>query len=144
MKLVVAGISADGRSGVVQRTPLEEGDHLRTTQEAPHPAITLWKTQENPPKIDRPTHVPARDANCAPGETTWQLVSIPANTVREMHRTDLLSYNVVVSGSVELTLETESVQLVLGDCLVCLGAMHGWRTGQEGVTLSCACIGLEP
>jgi hypothetical protein len=133
MNLFVAGVCADGRSGVIQRTSLQEGESSR-----------LWKTKETPPKIDRPTSVPAHPARCAPGETTWQLVSWPANTVREMHRTDLLSYNLVVSGSVELVLETESVHLRTGDCLVCLGVIHGWRAGEEGVTLSSSSIGLEP
>jgi hypothetical protein len=61
-----------------------------------------------------------------------------------MHRTDLVSYNVILSGKIDLILEDERLPLGVGDCLVLLGVMHGWETGNEGVTFAYTAIGLEP
>ena len=69
----------------------------------------------------------------APGNTSWGLNQpSPPHTVRDVHRTDLLSYNLVLPGAVDVILETETVRLEAHDCLVCLGVLHGWETGDEG------------
>jgi hypothetical protein len=133
MQLIVAGVDSDNRSGVVERSTLPQDQ-----------SVALWKTTDHPPKVVRPTTVPPKAAGCPPGLTAWGLNHIPPNTVREMHRTDLLSYNVVLVGSVDLILETERVRLDVGDCLVLLGAMHGWETHSEGSTFAYTAIGLEP
>jgi mannose-6-phosphate isomerase-like protein (cupin superfamily) len=44
-----------------------------------------------------------------------------------MHRTPTVDLLVVVSGSLELILETGSVSLGSGDCLVQRGTQHAWR-----------------
>jgi hypothetical protein len=133
VQLIVAGITADNRSGVIRRETLPEQE-----------SVSLWNTTENPPKIDRPTSGTRLDANCPPGNTAWGLNYTPPNTVRDIHRTDLVSYNVMLSGKVALILEDERVQLGAGDCLVLLGVLHGWETGSEGVLFAYTAIGLEP
>ena len=133
MQLIVAGITANNRSGVIRRQALSEQE-----------SVSLWSTSENPPRIERPRTGTRLDANSAPGNTAWGLNYTPPNTVRDIHRTDLLSYNVILSGRVDLILENERVQLDVGDCLVCLGVLHGWETGSEGVLFAYTAIGLEP
>jgi hypothetical protein len=133
VQLIVAGITADNRSGVIRRETLPEQE-----------SVSLWHTTENPPRIDRPSSGTRLDANNAPGNTAWGLNYTPPNTVRDIHRTDLLSYNVILSGNVDLILEDERVRLGVGDCLVCLGVLHGWETGSEGVLFAYTAIGLEP
>jgi hypothetical protein len=133
VQLIVAGITADNRSGVIRRQPLSEQE-----------SVSLWSTTENPPRIERPRTGTRLDANCLPGNTAWGLNYTPPNTVRDIHRTDLLSYNIILSGRVDLILEDERVQLGVGDCLVCLGVLHGWQTGNEGVLFAYTAIGLEP
>jgi hypothetical protein len=133
VQLIVAGITADNRSGVIRREPLSEQE-----------SVSLWSTTENPPRIDRPMTGTRLDASCPPGNTAWGLNYTPPHTVRDIHRTDLLSYNIILSGRVDLILEDERVQLGVGDCLVCLGVLHGWETGTEGVLFAYTAIGLEP
>jgi hypothetical protein len=133
VQLIVAGITAENRSGVIRREPLSEQE-----------SVSLWSTTENPPRIDRPKAGTRLDANCAPGNTAWGLNYTPPHTVRDVHRTDLVSYNVILSGKVDLILEEERVPLGVGDCLVLLGVLHGWETGTEGVLFAYTAIGLEP
>ena len=133
MQLIVAGTTSDNRSAVLRRTPLSE-----------RASAALWSTTESPPEVDRPTSGRKVSTKVGPGHTSWGLNYIPPHTVREHHRTDLVSYNVMLSGVVELTLDAERVRLDVGDCLVLLGAMHGWETGSEGALFSYMGIGLEP
>jgi hypothetical protein len=133
MELVVAGVGPDNRSAVIQRSTLPDAK-----------SASLWTTSESPPKVDRPATGLKMAGGCAPGNTSWGINYIPPNTVRDVHRTDLLSYNLVLSGAVDVVLETETVRLVEHDCLVCLGVLHGWETGSEGVTFTYTAIGLEP
>ena len=133
MQLIVAGVTADNLSGVIQRTTLPERE-----------SASLWRTTENPPKVDRPASGVKMAGGSAPGNTSWGLNHIPPHTVRDVHRTDLLSYNLVLSGAVDVILETETVRLEAHDCLVCLGVLHGWETGDEAVTFAYTAIGLEP
>jgi hypothetical protein len=153
MELIVAGVGPDGRSAIVQRETLL--DLAVVAQEAAaqprrdraRKSVNLWKTTDVPPKVERPaTEAAVRTASLTSGggETVWNLMYMAADTDGAVHRTDMLSYNVVVAGHIDLILETERVRLNQGDCLVCLGVMHGWETGDEDALLSCACIGLDP
>ena len=48
-----------------------------------------------------------------------------------MHRTDTIDLLVVVSGEVDLVLETETVRLLTGDCLVQRGTWHSWENAGD-------------
>jgi quercetin dioxygenase-like cupin family protein len=54
----------------------------------------------------------------------------------DMHRTPTLDFVIIVSGRLELLLDTGTVQLGPGDCVVQRGTSHGWRVmGDEPCTL---------
>src|SRR5262249_9502174 len=107
MQLIVAGTLDDGRSGVVGREPLAEETRV------------LWEVQDVPPRVDRPRSVPSFDIGVRPGAVRFMLVNVAADaTNRDMHRADALSHSTVVSGSIELLLESERVPLGPGDCVV--------------------------
>ena len=59
-------------------------------------------------------------------------------------RADVISYNYVLQGTVEVTLDVGSAFLEVGDCLVLQGAQHGWNVGSQGVSLLSSIIGLGP
>lgn len=48
-----------------------------------------------------------------------------------MHRTDTIDLLVVVSGAVDLVLETETVRLHTGDCIVQRGTWHSWENAGD-------------
>ena len=56
-----------------------------------------------------------------------------------MHRTETVDLLVVVSGEVDLVLETETVRLHAGDCIVQRGTWHSWKNPGEG---PCVIAGL--
>ena len=56
-----------------------------------------------------------------------------------MHRTETIDLLVVVSGEVDLVLETETVRLRAGECIVQRGTWHSWEN--PGVE-PCVIVGL--
>lgn len=53
----------------------------------------------------------------------------------DMHRTDTIDIDVVLSGSLELEVETQTVVLEQGDMALISGANHAWRSGPEGAVV---------
>ncbi|MEO7369693.1 MAG: cupin domain-containing protein [Ilumatobacteraceae bacterium] len=92
----------------------------------------------------RPTTAPAVDARCAPGSTAWRLWVAPPGMIAGMHRTDTVDYDTILAGEIVLVLDDGEIELGVGDCVVLPGAMHGWRAGPEGSTVSVVQIGIEP
>ena len=61
------------------------------------------------------------------------------------HRTDSIDYAAVLSGSIELELDTETVKLNPGDILVQRGTIHNWiNNGTEPCVMFYALIGANP
>lgn len=76
------------------------------------------------------------------GATSWRIFELPPDEVvaawlasRELpeveasgfHRTDTLDYVLVLDGEVALELDSGSVELRSGDCVVQRGTRHAWR-----------------
>ena len=62
-----------------------------------------------------------------------------------MHATDTIDYVVVIRGRIELLVETGSVELGAGDCVVDRGILHGWRAlGGEPALIAVAAISATP
>jgi mannose-6-phosphate isomerase-like protein (cupin superfamily) len=61
-----------------------------------------------------------------------------------MHHTDTLDFHLVLSGSIDLTLDTGIHELRPGDCAVITGIDHAWRAGPSGCRLSTVMLGTPP
>jgi quercetin dioxygenase-like cupin family protein len=61
-----------------------------------------------------------------------------------MHHTDTIDFDVVLAGSVELTLDDGVHPMGVGDCVVVTGVDHAWRAGPDGCTLSVLSLGTPP
>lgn len=148
MRLLVAGVADDGRSAIVREDDLpEDPDDPRFGPARPGGTgriLPLWSTEGCPPEVSRPSHEPAHSVSCKPGDTVWRIWIAPPGGESHVHRTDTVSYNYVISGQIDLILEHGPVPLRTGDCLVCLGVMHGWKVGPAGATLMSSMIGLDP
>lgn len=66
----------------------------------------------------------------------WNIYRYPPNTEIAVHEVPTIDYLYLLEGSIEVLLDTGSVELAAGDCLVERGPSHGWRTGSsEAVVL---------
>jgi quercetin dioxygenase-like cupin family protein len=74
----------------------------------------------------------------------WFVVEYQPNIELPVHHTDTLDFDVVLAGSVELTLDDGPHSLEAGDCVVVTGVDHGWRAGPEGCRLSVLALGTAP
>jgi quercetin dioxygenase-like cupin family protein len=61
-----------------------------------------------------------------------------------MHHTDTVDIDIVLDGSIELTLDDGVHVLQAGDGAVIRGVDHAWRAGSEGARLSVIFIGTPP
>jgi quercetin dioxygenase-like cupin family protein len=69
------------------------------------------------------------------------IVDFAPDVALPLHHTDTVDFDVVLSGNVELILETGSHSLHPGDCAVITGIDHAWRAGPEGCRLSALVVG---
>jgi quercetin dioxygenase-like cupin family protein len=144
-KVVVAGTGEDGRSTVVDTKVIPEPSSAEFTSVAGQGyggrRFPLFQA-ENPPRIERAVSAPLLSGDGADSRTMWSLLYMPPGAGAEMHRADVLSYSVVLSGTIDLILESEHVRLEAGDCLVCEGAAHGWAS-DGGALLSSVAVTLD-
>ena len=160
-RLVVAGAGPDGRSFVVSDGPpgtitkiLPGDDALsaeRLTLEAVDDAIApgetllaeLARTGQMPPLADyRPSPDRHRSLDLPPGGTRWSVVVYGPGVQARIHQSATLDYDIVISGSVDLELDSGAVRLTAGDAAVLPGVRHGWRAGEDGCTLAIVMISL--
>jgi len=87
---------------------------------------------------------PPYDIDCPPGAIHWRVIRWAGAHESTMHRTDTFDIQTVLHGRAELVLETGSVTLDVGDCVVIPGVEHLWRVGPEGCTLNTILIGVNP
>lgn len=149
---VITGIGPNGRSAILSTTekvlgPAAAGATAVAEQtSAPdnEAQALLFKTTGMPPLLDftRPVEGPILDMQIRPGETAWMQFEL-GPTEYDVHRTDTIDYNIILTGEVELVLEETSVLLRAGDSVVIPGVLHGWRS-TTGWSSSIVMIGIGP
>ena len=104
----------------------------------------VFHTDTNPPPARPAGHGEFRDLGVAPGLVRWMIVGFDPGAFFDLHHTDTIDLDIVVDGTLELTLEDGAHQLVAGDAVVVTGVDHGWRAGPDGCRLSVTVIGTPP
>ena len=124
---VVTGVGADGRSTVLIDGPVPpEGTWVAEGQQGAQP----WLVERIPVDLGNPRDPIAGHALAElppPGGAFFRIFTWQPGVGWPMHRTPTVDFLVVVSGRLELILETGSVNLGPGDCLVQRGTQHAWR-----------------
>ena len=139
MRRLVTGVDGTGRSCVVEEADLAFPEAM--------PGIgleTMCATTESPPPPRPEGHAGFLDLGIAPGLVRWMVLEYGPGMTFDLHHTDTLDFDIVLAGSVELTLDDGVHELRPGDCVVMTGVDHGWRAGRDGCRLSVVAIGTPP
>lgn len=164
VRRVVIGLGEDGRSRIVSDGPPArvfrivsppEGIDLHdrkgtapSEREGPpgrSEAIIaeLWSTvAPEAPIAATPKPETGFDLECPVGATRWRFVEMGPHRTAPMHTTSTIDYDTLLSGSIVLTLEHGETVLKPGDVAIIPGVAHGWRTGDEGCTMSIVMTGF--
>ena len=139
---VVVGHDAEGRATVMSDTVLANG---RVRREG-HQSYVVWATEEVPAgnaSGEDPVSLPI--GRSLPRGTVFRVAQFAPGVASDMHRTDSVDYAVVLSGSIELVLESETVVLDAGDVLVQRGTAHDWvNRGEEPCVIAFCLVAAEP
>ena len=136
MGMFITGVK-DGKSCIVEQVETGAGsDSLLVTTLLDIPLNDL------PPRATGSAR--HHEIHLPPDTVRWLRVYFPPNTLAALHHTDSIDCNTVVAGSAELILDDGPHKVTVGDSFAVNGVDHGWRTGDEGCTLSILLIGLPP
>jgi quercetin dioxygenase-like cupin family protein len=148
---VVTGHTPEGKSTVLYDSSmamLEEDSGVGARQEdrAGAASRVIWTTQGFPVDNDDPSDTASRKVATAEIDgTVFRIVQYEPGVAPRHHRTNSIDYAVVMSGSIELELDDETVQLATGDVLVQRGTIHNWRnSGHEPCVMAYILIGANP
>lgn len=147
MRRVVTGLNAEGRSRVLFDS-MTEGLAGSSSDDMASYCI-LWKSEEA-------TASNEGDADQSHGQFDLDMISrngsnfvafevAPGADPPLMHATNSLDYLIVLRGRIQMTLETETVALGVGDIIVDRGVLHGWTViGDEPALLVGVTVKAHP
>ena len=143
---VVTGVDANGKSTVVLDGLVPPGARFNSPGAIGH---AMWRTAPGPVDLTDGTDPMElfsleNDWYPPPGGTGAVLITWESGFEYPMHATDTLDVVFIVSGRVELVLESGATMLGPGECVVQRGTAHGWRVvGDEPLTLCAFGLGTE-
>lgn len=146
---IVTGHTPDGKSTVIFDSPLpllggkaEAGQENRSGSTS----RVLWTSAELPADNDGSLDLASQDVPTAvENGTVLRVVSYEPGVAPRRHRTLSIDYVAVLSGSMEVELDTQTVTLNEGDILIQRGTVHNWvNTGSEPCVMFFAMTGAKP
>ena len=109
-------------------------------------AAVVWSTDTFPVDNDGD-----EDGSLRPMDTTldngtvFRIVRYEPGVVPRRHRTDSVDYAVVMSGSIDMELDGETVTLKAGDVLIQRGTIHNWvNRGTEPCMIAFVLVSAKP
>src|SRR3954454_1008352 len=139
MRVLVTGTDADGRSCVVS-------EQVRLDP-VPAGAVqfgVVHRTASAPPPAGPAARTELMDVQVGPGIAQWIVVDYEPGGVQESHHTDTVDFDLVLTGSIDLTLDDGVHHLDAGDGAVINGVDHAWQAGPDGCRLSVVFLGTPP
>ena len=147
---IVTGHTPEGKSTVLYDSsmPLLEADRAagaRQEDRAGAASAVIWTTQ-GPVDNDDPSDTALLKVGTAESDgTVFRIVRYAPGVAPRRHRTNSIDYAVVISGSMEMVLDNETVWLNEGDVLVQRGTIHNWvNNGTEPCVIVFVLIGARP
>ncbi len=148
---VVTGHTPDGKSTVLYDSQLpmlekDAGVGARQEDRSGTAERVLWVTHGFPVDNDDPSDTASLKVDTSEGDgTIFRIVAYSPGVAPRHHRTNSIDYAVVLSGSIELQLDTGTVPLNPGDVLVQRGTIHNWMNrGTEPCVIAFILIGAHP
>jgi quercetin dioxygenase-like cupin family protein len=141
MRVLITGQDAERRSIVVGE------EHVALSSLADNPGFwfgNVFETTSSPPPARQPGHGHHLDVGVAPGVVRWQIIDYAPEQGYPMHHTDTVDFDVVLQGSIKLTLDDGAHMLQAGDGVVITGVDHAWTAGPDGARLSVMFVGTPP
>jgi quercetin dioxygenase-like cupin family protein len=125
IRRVVTGHDAQGKAVVQIDAPC--GDFA---QARPNGFVyNIWTTDTHPANNDGDADAGRRPGvfTMVPDGTVFRILDFHPGVSQRVHRTDTIDYIVVMSGEIDMELETgEEVHLRAGDVMVQRGTVHNW------------------
>lgn len=151
IRRVVTGTTPGGQSKVLfdSSLPLVEQESKgsgRQEDRAGAASAVLWTTKGFPTDNDDSSDAGLRKVNTAESDgTVLRIVQYATGVTPRHHRTNSVDYAVVLSGSIEMELDTETVKLATGDVMVQRGTIHNWiNNGTAPCVMAYILIGANP
>jgi mannose-6-phosphate isomerase-like protein (cupin superfamily) len=149
---IVTGHTPEGKSTVLYDSLvalLEEdsaGSGSRQEDRAGAASSVIWTTQGYPVDNDDPSDTALRKVHTSESDgTVFRIVQYAPGVAPRHHRTNSIDYAVVMSGSMEMELDTGTVKLTTGDVLIQRGTIHNWvNSGSEPCVVAFVLIGARP
>jgi mannose-6-phosphate isomerase-like protein (cupin superfamily) len=142
VRRVVTGHDAAGRATV----QIDEVVNYARSRRPKHEAFVAWATDTHP--IDNRGTDDGRFkpvVNGTPDSTIFRIVAYGPGVTPRRHRTNSIDYAVVMSGEIDMELDTGEVHLKAGDVLVQRGTIHNWiNRGTEPCVIAFVLIAAAP
>ena len=146
---VVTGHAPDGKSEVLFDSTLtlfdgakESGKEARSGSDS----RVFWVTRELPANNDGNSDEATQDVPTAlENGTVLRIVTYSPGVSPRHHRTNSIDYAVVLSGSMQVELDEQTVELNEGDVLIQRGTLHNWiNNSGKPCTMLFAMTGAKP
>lgn len=124
VRRIVTGLDENGKS-----TAWIDGEAANATSRRPgHDSRLIWVTDRSPAPYLGDEDAGAREVGRPPPETgsIFRVIEIGPGCTAEMHKTKTVDYVVVISGEMDMELETGRLPLRPGDVIVQRGTLHNW------------------
>jgi len=145
----VTGLDSSGKSTITDDGPVpSNATWKRPGKEGFREGFEFWLVRNLPAALNEATDPligwePINEA--PPGGLVARFVSWQPGFEAPLHKTPTLDLVIVLSGKLELGLETESRMLGPGDVVVQRGTAHWWRVpGPEPCTLAAILVDASP
>jgi len=140
MRRLLTGLNDQGQSCVV-----EENEILPTEATRGIAMAMLFATSGSPAPPRPEGHGELLSVGVEPGCCHWMILDwASGHSWSTVHHTDTIDFHTVLSGSLDLILDTGLHALEPGDCVVVTGIDHAWRSGPSGCRVSSVMLGTPP
>ena len=139
---VVTGHDEHGRAKVLID---ERVKNVSTPRPGAHYNV-IWTSEGFPVDNDDDTDPSGKKIGTAVDNgTVFRVVRFDPGVVPRNHRTDSIDYGVVISGEIDMELDTETVHLQAGDVIVQRGTIHNWaNNGSVPCVIAFTLIAAKP